>query len=159
MTTAQILIVTALVLSGLLALSFAIVKPVRQKYSMLLYFIFNNLKIKGAITMVELKDSHKQGFELVFVDKENQETALPDGATVEVASENEAVVTVEPDAENPAKFELFSQAPGATQVNVTVKDDQGEPLFSDFFGVEVRAGDAVGFTVRATGEAVEVPIR
>lgn len=125
----------------------------RQKPVMMLSFTINNKTIKGVIKMIQLRDGQQQGFKVSFLDREGQETTVEAG-TVQITSSNPAVAEIIADPEDETKFTLKALSPGTCQVDVSADAIEGEGtrVVGDFAAVEVRAGEAVGVGISATGE-------
>jgi hypothetical protein len=132
----------AIIIVGLVV---ALYPASKKKATIQLSFIINNIKIKGGIIMVQLKDTQKVTGLLAPVDAKGN-TATVQAGSVVVTSSDESVVTVEKDASNELGFTLVAGKPGTAQVDFSADADLGDGVttIAGFTAVEVQAGDAVG---------------
>lgn len=131
----------------------------RQSVSMWLRFTINNQTFKGVIKMIQLRDGQQQPFKAEFVDREGQPTTVEAGSVV-INSSNPEVAEIIRDESDEKAFIIKALKPGSCQVNVSADAIEGEGVrnVEDFVAVEVRAGEAVGVNIEATGDPEDYPV-
>lgn len=132
----------------LFAVAFVIVHNRHEKRKVrILLTIFSSINIQGVLTMVTLKDSQQVSGILTVQDAKGNAASLQPG-TVKITSSDEEVFTVEVDPDHETKFKIIAGKPGVAQLNFSGDadlTDEGVKTIEGFAGVEVTAGDAVGF--------------
>lgn len=124
------------------------------------FFINQSIKTKGELTMVQAKI--QQVFTATWPgpkDKAGNEASVQDGS-VAFSSDDESVATVEanPDGGPYSAKVTTGDKVGATTVKISADADLGEGVktIEGLLTVEVRAGDAVGFTEPTNTDPVDV---
>jgi hypothetical protein len=120
-------------------------------------FQFYNIKIKGLIMAVELKDSQLVRGTLEFKDAKGN-TATVQTGSVKFESSDEDVFTVEQNKESEVDLTIVAGRPGGAELRWSADADLGEGVkpISGAIAVVVESGEAVGAGVRF-GEPEEQP--
>ncbi len=131
----------------------------RQKPALWLRFSINNQTFKGVIKMIQLRDGQQQPFKAEFVDREGQPTTVQAGS-VQISSSDPEVAEIIRSETDETAFTIKALKPGSCQVNVSADAIEGEGVrnVEDFVAVEVRAGEAVGVNIAATGDPEDYPV-
>jgi hypothetical protein len=122
----------------------------KEKAKLELTISTNNLKIKGNIKMLSLKQNQKVSYELTPIDEQGNPAPVEAG-TCQVTSSAPNVFRVEIDPTNELKGEIFSGELGTGQLDYSADADLGNGVvtIAGFSAVEVipAGAQAVGFGI------------
>jgi hypothetical protein len=123
---------------------------------LVLTFTFEQIKIKGDITLVSLRSTqYAVSGELEAVDRLGNPAPVEPGS-VNFSSSDEAVFRVEPQ-DNEKQIKVVAVGPGVAELRYSADADLGDGVVTieGFTGVEVLPAQAIGFSGLSFGEPQE----
>jgi len=118
----------------------------KAKGKLLLTFFTNQIKIKGEITMVSIKSTQEQDFQISGIDRLGNPAPLEAGSVV-LESSDPAVFLVSQNPDDQTKGTVKAVGVGVAQLNFSADADLGEGIetITGFSAVEITPAQAVGF--------------
>lgn len=153
----QILILVSLVLI-LIVIIYITEQRYKKKPKFIMTLEFENIKIKGEISMIGLKVSQTVPVTLQPIDRKGNPASVEPG-TVVFESTDPNIFTVVQNPDNELQADVYSSVnnPGTAQLDYKADADLGDGVveISGFSAVEVLPLQAVGFGLQV-GEPVDV---
>lgn len=140
MLTILLLVIFLAILSKML------IFETKAKGKLLLTFFTNQIKIKGEITMLSIKSTQEQDFQIEGIDRLGNPAPLEAGSVV-FESSDPTVFTVSQNSDDQTKGTVKAVGVGVAQLNFSADADLGEGVvtISGFSAVEITPAQAVGF--------------